>query len=339
VTKSVLNIIELETSQEELAMHNRMWLLVIIIAVIYSVQGFTSQAPITSLNRHAFVSMTQAPSLPAPKNVGVVLLAGGKGTRMKAAMPKQFLPLLGKPVFLRSLDVFQRDMPKDCVSSIVIVLDESFRDEYQHIVDADKRILWADPGKERQDSVFNGLNRIPDSCSVVAIHDAARPLVSVDEVTRCLQDGIEHGAAVLGVPMKATVKESKDGEFVLRTVPRSRLWEIHTPQVGSKALFFRGFKKVRDDGLEVTDDASVVEALGEPVKLTLGEYTNIKLTTPDDLSMAEQILRERGVRDDSKWKAAKAEKKKGGSGSTETKLPSVDYGESLEKPKRHIGAF
>ena len=185
--------------------------------------------------------MTGDLSRPSPKNVGVVLLAGGKGTRMKASMPKQFLPLLGKPVFLRSLDVFQG--MTSIVSSIVIVLDKSFRDEYQHIVDKDRRIRWADPGKERQDSVFSGLSRIPDSCSIVAIHDAARPLVSVDEVTRCLQDGIEHGAAVLGVPMKATVKESKDGEFVFRTVPRSTLWEIHTPQVGSKSLFSADSRK------------------------------------------------------------------------------------------------
>lgn len=234
---------------------------------------------------------------PMPKNVGVVLLAGGKGKRMKAAMPKQFLPLLGKPVFLRSLDVFQS--MSSVVSSIVIVLDESFRDEFAHVVAADPRIRWADPGAERQDSVFNGLQRVPDSCSVVAIHDAARPLVTVDEITRCLQDAIQYGAAVLGVQTKSTIKESEDGAFVLRTVPRSRLWEVHTPQVASKKLFLRGFNRVKAENLEVTDDVSVIEALGLPVKLTLGEYTNIKLTTPDDLSVAEQILRERGVKDES----------------------------------------
>jgi 2-C-methyl-D-erythritol 4-phosphate cytidylyltransferase len=182
------------------------------------------------------------------------------------------------------------------VKNIVIVLDESYRDEFEHIVAADKRIKWANPGAERQDSVFNGLNQIPDDCSVVAVHDAARPLVTIDEVKSVLMDGIKYGAAVLGVPMKATVKESLDGEFVLRTVPRSSLWEIHTPQVSSKKLFLEGFAKVQAENLEVTDDVSVIEALGKPVKLTLGQYTNIKLTTPDDLQVAEQILRERGVR-------------------------------------------
>ena len=143
-------------------------------------------------------------------NVGVLLLAGGKGKRMKSSVPKQFLPgafnfvnfiflltVLGKPVFLRSLDVFQS--MKNIVSNIVIVLDESYRDEYDYLVKDDVRISWADPGVERQDSVFNGLNKLPDSCKIVAIHDAARPLVTEDEVIRCLQDGLQHGAAVLGI--------------------------------------------------------------------------------------------------------------------------------------------
>ena len=226
-------------------------------------------------------------------NVAVILLAGGKGKRMKSAVPKQFLLLLGKPVFLRSLDIF-RSM-EGIVTNIIIVLDESYREEFNHILIEDPRISWADPGVERQDSVFNGLNQVPDSASIVAIHDAARPLVTIQEVTNVLLDGLIHGAAVLGVPMKATVKESADGQFVLKTVERSRLWEIHTPQVSTKALFLEGFAKVKAENLEVTDDVSVIEALGKPVKLTLGEYTNIKLTTPDDLQIAEQVLQGRGV--------------------------------------------
>ena len=160
----------------------------------------------------------------------------------------------------------------------------------------------------------------------VAIHDSARPLVTTDEVTRCLQDAQQHGAAVLGVKMKATVKESIDGEFVLRTIPRENLWEIHTPQISTKASFLRGFKKVNDESLEVTDDVSVIEALGEPVKMTLGEYTNIKLTTPDDMSVAEQILKERGVEyfDFEKSKEESA---------LPSSCPSVVYRDSLEKKR------
>jgi 2-C-methyl-D-erythritol 4-phosphate cytidylyltransferase len=309
----------------------------LLLCVLFStktVSGFTSMSRSgktsslasarSSPARTSKVALHSSLSGAVPRNVGVVLLAGGKGTRMKANMPKQFLPLLGKPIFLRSLDVFLS--MNDIVTSIVIVLDESFRDEYQHIVDSDPRIRWADPGVERQGSVFNGLQRIPDSCTLVAIHDSARPLVTIAEVTRCLQDAQVHGAAVLGVKMKATVKESIDGEFVLRTIPRENLWEIHTPQVSTKASFLRGFKKVNDENLDVTDDVSVIEALGEPVKMTLGEYTNIKLTTPDDMTVAEQVLKERGVEyfdfDKSKEESA-----------LPASCPSVVYRESLEKKR------
>ena len=256
-------------------------------------------------------------------NVAVVLLAGGKGKRMKSNVPKQFLPLLGRPVFLRSLDIFQN--MKNVVSNIVIVLDESYRDDYKDIVNNDKRIKWADPGAERQDSVFNGLSQVDDKCSLVAIHDAARPLVTVEEIMNVLKDAKNHGAAVLGVPMKATVKESVDGEFVLRTVPRSSLWEVHTPQVSTKSLFLKGFDNVKAKNLEVTDDVSVIEALGLPVKLTLGQYTNIKLTTPDDLQVASQILRERGVKDETKVVSLE-----------EKSMPcsSERYRQSLERPRK-----
>mmetsp|Transcript_17948 Transcript_17948/g.18015 ORF Transcript_17948/g.18015 Transcript_17948/m.18015 type:complete len:269 (+) Transcript_17948:84-890(+) len=224
---------------------------------------------------------------PVDSRLAVILLAGGKGSRMKANMPKQFLPLLGKPVFMHSLDLF---LKMDNVESIVIVLDESFRDEYKDLLTLDSRIIWADPGKERQDSVFNGLTQVPTTCDLVAVHDSARPLVTEKEVNDVVRDGLLYGAAVLGVPMKATVKESEDGEFVLRTIPRSRLWEIHTPQVVRRENLLRGFKKVSENNIEVTDDVSIIESLGERVRVTVGEYTNIKLTTPDDFTVAEQVL-------------------------------------------------
>jgi 2-C-methyl-D-erythritol 4-phosphate cytidylyltransferase len=97
----------------------------------------------------------------------------------------------------------------------------------------------------------------------------------------------------LRVPRKAKIKETEDGSTVLRTLPRARLWEVHTPQVIKIETLQRGFVKVARENLEVTDDVSIVEALGEPVKLTLGEYTNLKITTPEDMDVAEAILEER----------------------------------------------
>jgi 2-C-methyl-D-erythritol 4-phosphate cytidylyltransferase len=238
-------------------------------------------------------------------NVGFVLLAGGTGSRMKASMPKQYLPLKGVPVLHYSLDLFLDRLPVFCKEqgvtappNVVLVMDPKYQPEYQPIVDKyGGRLAFANPGIERQGSVENGLNKLVEvsggKCEYVAVHDSARPLVTIEEVSNVIRDAKEHGAAVLGVPCKATIKESEDGEFVQRTIPRARLWEVHTPQVIKIETLLRGFAKVEAENLEVTDDVSIVEALGEPVKLTLGEYTNLKITTPEDMDVAVAILLER----------------------------------------------
>lgn len=264
--------------------------------------------------------------------LGVVLLAGGQGKRMKSAVPKQFLPLLGKPVFLHSLDLF---LSMDDAKYIVIILDESYRDEYKQFT-SDARIQWANPGKERQDSVFNGVSALPPDCNLVAIHDSARPLVTMEEIHQVISDGKEHGAAVLGVPMKATVKESEDGIFVLRTVPRSRLWEVHTPQVIQKALLQEGFIKVQKEGLEVTDDVSIIEYLNKPVKLTLGKYTNIKLTTPDDILIAEQVLQDRKILKDKQECASYITQQPAAITGKSMPCSSERYRDSLSSPSNRI---
>ena len=179
-------------------------------------------------------------------------------------------------------------------------MDPKYQPEYQPIVDKYAgRLALANPGEERQGSVENGLSKLVElaggSCKYVAVHDSARPLVTIKEVCDVVSDAKEHGAAVLGVPCKATIKESEDGSMVLRTIPRARLWEVHTPQVIKIDTLQRGFAKVEAENLEVTDDVSIVEQLGEPVKLTLGEYTNLKITTPEDMNLAISILDERKI--------------------------------------------
>lgn len=248
-------------------------------------------------------------------NVGVILLAGGTGSRMKASVPKQFLMLGGVPVLHHSLDLFLERLPAHLLRQpqhggadggraaegpkyVVLVMDPSYQPQYQAMVDRYAgRLAFANPGLERQGSVENGLTRLVElsagACVFAAIHDSARPLVTPDEVLRVVNDARGCGAAVLGVPCKATIKESADGRRVLRTIPRERLWEVHTPQVIRIDTLQRGFAKVQRYGWQVTDDVSIVEQLGEPVKLTRGEYTNLKITTPEDLNVAEAILRER----------------------------------------------
>ncbi len=241
-------------------------------------------------------------------NVGFVLLAGGTGSRMKANMPKQFLELRGMPVLHHSLDLFLNQLPSVCEKAglkgppvVALVLDPKYQPDYQPIVDKyGGRLAFANPGVERQGSVENGVQKVVEmaggECTYVAIHDSARPLVTIEEICNVVKDAKETGAAVLGVPCKATIKESEDGSTVLRTIPRARLWEVHTPQVIEIEKLQRGFEKVAVEGLEVTDDVSIIEAMGEPVKLTLGEYTNLKITTPEDMDVANAILEERKVK-------------------------------------------
>lgn len=222
------------------------------------------------------------------KSVSVVLLAGGKGKRMGASMPKQYLPLLGQPIALYSFYTFSK-MPE--VKEIVVVCDPSYRDIFE---DAKQNIQvdlkFALPGKERQDSVYSGLEAIDSNSELVCIHDSARPLVLATDVSKVLKDGWCIGAAVLGVPAKATIKEANSESFVVKTLDRKTLWEMQTPQVIKPGLLRKGFELVNREGLEVTDDVSIVEHLKHPVYITAGSYTNIKVTTPDDLLLAERIL-------------------------------------------------
>ncbi|KAG0499024.1 hypothetical protein HPP92_003715 [Vanilla planifolia] len=219
------------------------------------------------------------------KSVSVLLLAGGKGKRMGVSMPKQYLSLLGKPIALYSLFTFSELSE---VKEIVVVCEPSYQNLFEDIIEeVNVDIKFALPGKERQDSVFNGLQEVDGSSELVCIHDSARPLVLSTDVRKVLKDGWLNGAAVLGVPVKATIKEANKDSFVTRTFDRKTLWEMQTPQVIKPDLLRAGFELVNREGLEVTDDASIVEYLSHPVYITEGSYTNIKVTTPDDLLVAE----------------------------------------------------
>lgn len=250
-----------------------------------------------------------APALPIPPPVGVILLAGGTGSRMRSATPKQFLPLAGTPILRRSAGLFLTPATPG-ITHLTVVLDAAARPAYADLpaaaAAAGVSFAWAAPGDERQASVVSGLASLPAGVALVAVHDAARPCVTAAEVRAVVADAAVHGAAVLGVPVKATVKEAAvggDGDgngdggdlFVARTLDRGRLWEAATPQVVERGLLERGFAEVRQSGAAVTDDVSVVEAVGGRVKLTRGEYTNLKITTPEDMLVAEAILAARAA--------------------------------------------
>ncbi|KAA8545389.1 hypothetical protein F0562_020173 [Nyssa sinensis] len=222
------------------------------------------------------------------KSVSVILLAGGKGKRMGASMPKQYLPLLGQPIALYSLYTFSHMIE---VKEIIVVCDPSYNDIFEDTIKKiNVDLKFTLPGKERQDSVYSGLQAVDESSELVCIHDSARPLVCSGDIKKVLEDGLMNGAAVLGVPVKATIKEANNESYVVRTLDRKTLWEMHTPQVIKPELLKKGFELVKREGLEVTDDVSIVEHLKHPVYITEGSYTNIKVTTPDDLLLAERIL-------------------------------------------------
>ncbi|EFJ40752.1 hypothetical protein VOLCADRAFT_84386 [Volvox carteri f. nagariensis] len=226
-------------------------------------------------------------------SISVVLLAGGVGKRMGAAIPKQYLELRGQPIATYSLETFAR-MPE--VGEIVIVCDPSWRDVFEKRfpgLPSHMKFKWALPGPERQDSVFNGLQQVDAGAAIVAVHDSARPLVTPADAAKCMSDGLVVGAAVLGVQVKPTIKEVDKDLMVIKTLQRSKLWEVQTPQCIRPALLREGFDLVKSQNLEVTDDVSIIEAMGKPVKITPGSYTNIKVTTPDDMAVAEKFLEER----------------------------------------------
>lgn len=215
-------------------------------------------------------------------NISLILLAGGKGTRMGHDLPKQFLPLREKPIIFYSLEIFTQ-IP--AIAEIVIVCEERYRSLFSSL-----KVKFALPGLRRQDSVRNGLQEVSENISWVCTHDGVRPCISKELVYMLFEEGQRHDAACLAVPVRFTVKWSGPENFVHKTLDREQLWECQTPQLIKKELFEQGFAYAQEKGLTVTDDVTLVELLGHPVKLVKGSYSNIKITTPEDLAFAEQFL-------------------------------------------------
>lgn len=214
-----------------------------------------------------------------------ILLAGGFGLRMQSNIPKQFLEIDEKPVALYSFQLFL-DMPE--IDEIVVVCLEDFRDLFQ-CPNSSKRVVFALPGERRQDSVNNGLQAA--SHEIICIHDAARPFIDKTLVLRVLAAGNEYGAAAVGMPVKFTVKEIDDQNFVRNTPDRATIWEIQTPQVLHRAILEEGFAYAHQHKITVTDDVSLAELVGKRVKLVEGSHTNLKMTVPNDLAIASHILK------------------------------------------------
>ena len=218
----------------------------------------------------------------------VILVAGGTGTRMKASIPKQYLLLKNKPIALYSFELFC-SMPE--ISEIIVVCDPAYEYVFQENP-ITKRIAFAEPGARRQDSVYDGLQMVSPDSPLICIHDSARPNIKRQTVINALDAADQCGAAVVGMPVKFTIKECSHDQFVHHTPDRSRFWEIQTPQVIRPSLLKEGFIEALRNNLTVTDDVSLVELIHHPVKMVEGSHGNIKITTPEDMIIAEQFLNE-----------------------------------------------
>lgn len=228
------------------------------------------------------------------KNAAVVLCAG-RGRRMQSSVPKQFMDLCGSPVICHSLRAFE---DFDEIDEIILVAGRGEEDYCRREIiekynfSKVKKIITG--GAERYNSVYEGLKAVPESFTHVFIHDGARPLVDRDILKRCLDDVRKYHACVCAVPSKDTVKIADESGFVCATPDRAKVWIIQTPQVFDRELILDAYRKVMQNPAGITDDASAVERAGTAkIRLTEGSYENIKITTPEDLTLAEQFQKRR----------------------------------------------
>ncbi|MEG0857491.1 MAG: 2-C-methyl-D-erythritol 4-phosphate cytidylyltransferase [Terrisporobacter sp.] len=221
--------------------------------------------------------------------VNAIILAGGRGKRMGSEISKQYIKIKGKPILYYTLKTFIECKSIDQIT-LVLPEDEIEYCKYEilerYSLNIDRIIIG---GKERQDSVYNALESIVNS-DIVLIHDGARPFVS----NRIIEQGIEfakiYGAAAPGVTPKDTIKIKNSESFSIETPQRDKLVAIQTPQVFKFNTILECHKKVKEGNIIVTDDTMVAELYGNKVYLYDGEYTNIKVTTPEDLILAEMLL-------------------------------------------------
>jgi 2-C-methyl-D-erythritol 4-phosphate cytidylyltransferase len=221
------------------------------------------------------------------QNISVVIVAGGRGTRMKSDTPKQYMVLGGKTVAEHSFDLFL-EMAE--VKEVVVVCAEEYRPFFER-KGCNKRIAFAEPGARRQDSVYSGLCELNSEETLVCVHDAARPCIEETGVRAVFAAADECGAAFLGLPSKYTLKQCDEDGVVVQTLDRSVVWEAQTPQVVQRSVLSLGLERALREGITVTDDAAAAELAGCPVRCVRGAEANIKITTPEDLVFVEGFIR------------------------------------------------
>ncbi|HZT21754.1 MAG TPA: 2-C-methyl-D-erythritol 4-phosphate cytidylyltransferase [Verrucomicrobiae bacterium] len=219
-----------------------------------------------------------------------IIVAAGKSTRMGAGVDKLFLTVAGRPVVAHTWQRFE-DAP--CIGEIILVVRRGREEEFSRLAaqfSLRKPFRIVIGGQERQDSVWNGLEALSPATEVVAIQDAARPCTSIELIEATVKNAAEAGAAVAAQPVTDTIKESADGRWIERTLDRSRLWSVQTPQTFRVEVIRRALAAVRRRGLVFTDDTAACEWIGQPVRLVSNLTPNPKVTVPGDLPLVEALL-------------------------------------------------
>jgi 2-C-methyl-D-erythritol 4-phosphate cytidylyltransferase/2-C-methyl-D-erythritol 2,4-cyclodiphosphate synthase len=221
-----------------------------------------------------------------------IIPAGGAGRRLGSSVAKQYLLLDGVPVLARTLKIFQQAKVIDEI--VLVVPQDDLTSAQKQLVDkydlTKVRVIVAG-GRQRQDSVRNGLSTIVDRCDVVIVHDGVRPLLTEEMISKVVAAAKSDGASSMGVKVKDTVKQTTDNDLVEATLPRNNLWLTQTPQAFSIDVLRKAHESAASDDFYGTDDASLVERIGGKVKMIAGSYENIKITTSDDLIIAEAFIK------------------------------------------------
>lgn len=218
-----------------------------------------------------------------------IIVAGGSGSRFGSETPKQFLPLRSEPLLLKTLRIFQETASID---AFCVVVPEDFIDSisaWRTKYELGKMKWVIAGGDERQDSVVKGFKAI-DRCEIVLVHDGARPLVTSELMDRIVAGAREKGACVPGLHVEETLKKVASGGHVLTTVDRNNYATIQTPQGFRYAILAEAIQEAKTDGFYGTDEAMLIERMGFPVCVVDGSRENIKVTTPQDLKLAEALL-------------------------------------------------
>ena len=219
------------------------------------------------------------------KDTGAVIVAAGAGLRFGGTVPKQFLPLCGKPVFFWCIQAFKQAG----VKHIVVVVPGTFLRKFKRLEKA-FGVTFVAGGKERYHSVQQGIASLPITIKIIAIQDGARPLVQPAMIKTSVVAARKHGAALVAVQSKDTVKLSKGGKLVGSTVPRGAVWLAQTPQTFKRSVIEKAYRTIDPSG--ITDDAQAAELAGYKVALVPGDHSNIKITHAQDLEIAKILLKQ-----------------------------------------------